>query len=67
MVYETAIAKTRSHGDVEYVTPHYETVTELIRAYADDEILRHVNFSIKLGRRDGAIAWASRAAANAKQ
>ena len=55
MVYETAVAKTRSHGDVGYVTPHYETVTELIRAYADDEILHHVNFSIKLGRRADAI------------
>ena len=60
MVYETAVAKTRSYGDVGYVTPHYETVTELIRAYADDEILHHVNFSLKLSRRAEAVAAAMR-------
>ena len=60
MVYETAVARTRYHGDVEYVTPYYETVTELIRAFADDEILHHVNYSIKLGRRADAVGAAMR-------
>ena len=67
MVYEKVIAKTRSYGDVEYITPHYEPVTELIRNLPDDEILRHVNFCLKLGLRDDAIAAATVAAANAKQ
>jgi len=60
MVYERTTAKTRYYGDVGYVTPHYETVTELIRNLPDDEILRHVNFSLKLSRRAEAVAAAMR-------
>ena len=60
MVYKTAVAKMQYYDDVEYTMPHYETVTELIRALPDDEILCHVNFSLKLSQRAEAVAAAMR-------